>query len=283
MNIYEAKDYRVFLKYSLTNGKERAPRGRLTELAKVLNCHVTFLGQVTRGTSNFSLEQGFKLCEHLSFSDEETRFFLDLINYEKSGDHKLKQFYLTKLKQARQSYSKLEMNISSRRLKKEIEEEYFSNWKMQLIHSFIQIPELNTVTKISNASGFKKNEVLQQLKKLEQFQLAKYGKNNWKSTNNFLHIDKNSPAAKIFHSLWRTLSTSKIISRKKENSTPSEINFTSLLISSEETVKKIHDLLVQDIDSIAKKVDSSTPSTVYLLGVDFFQLKRADLSSFADN
>ena len=86
MNIFDVNNYREFIKFHLTGEKNRAQRGKLAEIAKIIGCHTTYLGQVMRGKSELSLEQGLKFCKYLMLTEEETQLFLNFLNYERAGN-----------------------------------------------------------------------------------------------------------------------------------------------------------------------------------------------------
>jgi len=279
MKIHEFDDYRGFIKFHLTHGKSRAPRGRLSELAKKIGCHVTYLNQVIRGKSDLSIDQGFRFCNYLLLSDSETDFFLDMLNFERSGEHSLKDYYSKKINKEREARYSLEKKILSPRLKKDYELEYFSNWRMQIVHCLLQVEGLKTSEKIVKSSGLKENIVIDQLEKLVQFGLATKGpKGNWQSTENSLHLDRNSPAFRLFHSLWRNFSITKVLgedSRPSKNS--GKLNYSSLITTSDKTAKAIFELLSKDIQEVSSLTEKSRPKAVFFLGIDFFKLDGLDL------
>ena len=56
MNVFEAKNYRDYVKACLKRDRESGKAGSVKRLARQLKVHSTYISQVVKGKSDFSLD-----------------------------------------------------------------------------------------------------------------------------------------------------------------------------------------------------------------------------------
>ncbi len=86
-NLYNYKDYRLFLNDYIDDQKKHIPSFSIAQLAKKLNLsHTSSLNKVLRGQRNPGDELTKSLCAYFNFSPEEEGYFIDLVSLEKESN-----------------------------------------------------------------------------------------------------------------------------------------------------------------------------------------------------
>ena len=101
MSIFDFDNYKDYLKeHFKTSGEGRGGR---TKLAKYLDCQSGFISHVFNSYTNFSLEHAILVNEFLRHDEEQGEFFLLLVQLERAGSFKLKNFFQTKVNKIKKS------------------------------------------------------------------------------------------------------------------------------------------------------------------------------------
>src|SRR4051812_35479383 len=95
--VFDFKSYKDFLKSKV--GPETSRRGIKSAMAQALRCQPTYVSQVLNGHAHFSLEQGEILSDFFGFTNDQKHFFLLLIQRERSGTHRLENYFSEQLEQ----------------------------------------------------------------------------------------------------------------------------------------------------------------------------------------
>ena len=105
MNKFTFDDYKELI-IQQVESLEKGGRGQFARIAKHLGVHTTFVTHVLRGASHLSVEQGIKICDFFLFSELETDFFIQLLQFNRAGDQKTRDFFSKKLAKKRRIKTK---------------------------------------------------------------------------------------------------------------------------------------------------------------------------------
>ncbi len=100
MKIFEFNSYKRFIRKKI----ETLPghgRGELSKIAKHLGIHTTMMSHVLKADAQFSLEQALRLADYFTMNEMETDYLVALVQWERAGDTRAKEFCLNKVNQIR--------------------------------------------------------------------------------------------------------------------------------------------------------------------------------------
>lgn len=146
-SIYSYSDYKIYLKALET---EEIYKGFRSRLAECTYCQNAFISQVLNGEVNFNLEQGLKIAQFLNLGQDETDFFLWMIEYRRAGTTDLKNYFHDLMSQLRERHLTVKEQVQiGNVLSPESQAKYYSSWIYAAIHIAVMVPNFNTVQKLS--------------------------------------------------------------------------------------------------------------------------------------
>lgn len=270
MTVFDAKSYIDFVNSVLAKGFSGKSRGAVKALAERLKCHPTFVSQVLRRKAEFNHEQAARFCAYAQLREEETEFFLDLLNRDRAGSPESKKIFQgildRKLLERRslQARSHLKSGLS-----REQETVYFKTWYPPLVHAALQIPGLSSAERIARALQAELKPIQDALALLEGLGLVRFEKGKWQICRRSLHLGRDSPLGNSFHSNWR-LKTAQMLQegrRSMENT-----HFSSVFCISTQAAEKIREVLLQDLENIRKQMVEASSERLYAFSLDFYPL-----------
>lgn len=257
--IYVFENYREFLIKTLNE-----KRGLRKDLAQYLSCQSGYISQILQGLSDLSLEQGIKTCSFLTLSEEESHYFMLLLQKEKAGNNELKKYFedlINKIKSDRNDIKK-RLKIKAE-LSIEDYHQYYSSWEYAAAHILTSITEFQTKEKMRNKlnlSHVRINEVLDFLCKKG---LVEEIHSKFKIGKVRIHISKDSPFIISHHKNWRQHSINVLSERSAEN-----VNYSGVFSISDDDVAKIKDIVMSAIEKSEAVIAPSKEEKLIYLGFD---------------
>ncbi|MEA9354709.1 TIGR02147 family protein [Bacteriovorax sp. PP10] len=259
MIVFEQPEYRNYMKYRLDQR-----RGTRSELAEYLGCQSGYISQVLQGLSDFSLEQGMKITQFLQLSEEESHFFMLLLQLEKASTQMLKDYFKLQIVQIKKQRDEIKNRIKVKsHLKAEDYHQYYSSWEYAALHILVSIPEFQQKEKIRKKlklTNARLNEVLDFLldKGLVEFKDDKYVIGSWR-----IHLPKDSPYILSHHQNWR-LHTIRMLSDKN----PLNLNYSGVFSLANADIQAIKEILLQSIEKTEKVIAPSPEEEMVYVGID---------------
>lgn len=266
---WSAKGYRDIVNGFLGIVNERRPRGAIKALSEALECHSTFIALVLKGNADFSLEQAMKVCEHYRLSTQETEFFICLLQRDRAGTLPLKGFFQKQLNQLLENRMDIKKRLKSKELElSQKEVTYFNNWIYQAVHAATQIDGQSSAS-ISKFLKVPEDEVKSVLAHLESMALVQKEKSTWASTNNFLHLSKDSSLIRQLHLTWKT----KILADLQSGQPFEGAHYSGAITLSESDYRKVREMLIESLSRIRSVTQKSTSEKVCILSMDCYELR----------
>lgn len=265
---WDAKAYRDIVNSYLGVVNERRPRGAIKALSEAIGCHSTFIALVLKGSADFSLEQAMKVCEHYRLSSAETEFFICLLQRDRAGTLLLKSFFQKQLNQLLENRMDIERRLDAKGVElfqKEIT--YFGNWTYQAVHAVTQMPGQN-IASISKLLKVPEEEVQTVLSFLENMGLVQKEKSCWVSTNNFLHLSKDSNLIKQLHLTWKT----KLLADLQSGRPIEGTHYSGTITISEADYRNVREVLIESLGKIRTITKKSSSEKVCILSMDCYEL-----------
>jgi len=266
-SIYQFKSYKDFLRSLLK--KERGATARMAEAA---GCQSSYLSTVLQTGSKVQLTHDhiFSISEYLNLSNNESHFFQLLLEKERASLRKYRLKLEADIEAARSEYLQINkiLNKTAAETKSLTDDVYYSHWIFSALHIAVSIPNLQTLTALSEHFFMPKGILRAYLEKLESLQLVqKAGPEKWVWKSGDLHLPDKSPLAGMHQSTWR----GKAVENKAFQSQKS-IHYTVVQSISRDDFERLR-LIVLDWISLFQKISSpSKPEELVNLNVDFYRV-----------
>lgn len=126
MTVYTFNNSKDFLRAKLRTLPRRG-RGQIEKLAKFLNVHQSLISQILHTSRNFSEDQAYLVCQFLSLDENETEYFVTLVQIERSASEGLKKILQQRLNILRLSASSREEQKQIKSLDEVDKETFYSH------------------------------------------------------------------------------------------------------------------------------------------------------------
>lgn len=267
MHVYEFNDYRKFI---IAKTKENESiRGYQVKLAAAANCSKSYLSQVMNSSAQLTPDHAANLADFWNFNDEETLYFIDLVNLDRSSSSVFKKILNKKISDTRKNYKVLKNKFSQgQTLNSQDLDKYYSSWLYSALHILLTIPEFDSENAIANRLQVPLSAVQEILLKLEQFKLIKKMSKGWKVVNFDLHVQENSDKytwAKMHNINWRFKNIIKLQEERDGG-----LHYTGVHTMSKSDAVKIKNLFAKLVQESRQIISPSPEEELYCMLFDFF-------------
>lgn len=268
MNIFEVTDYREWFSKWLES-KPKKGHGELSKIAQALNINSTLISQVLGKQRDFSLEQGFNLCQYFSFNQIESRYFMLLLQIERAGTLDLKNYFERDLKEIKKESGQIKNRIKSDSELNDTDKSFvLSTWKPTALLVFAGKKNGVSLEEINFELNIDKKEAREIVEKLVEMGLVQLSEGRYRTGFVRLHIPKGSSFLLRHYSNWRlrAIDKSDLISDE-------EVMYTSVSSIDSKDIPKIKEKILSWISEYSKKVTESPAEKVVCFNLDFFKVK----------
>lgn len=265
--IFEFTDYKVYLIEKIHSLPSKG-RGVKLKMAEFLNCQNTFVSQVLNREPHFSLEQGVRLNQFFDHSEDEGKYFLNLLHFSRASSVDLKQFYKKELNEIilKNSDIKKRTNIKGG-LKEKDQEVYYSSWLYSAVHILVTIADFRTPQSIAKKLNLTKNKTLEICNFLSATGLLVKEGNNYTTGLARIHLSKDSLHIQKHHTNWRIRAINSI-----EQSLEGDLHFSNVVSMGEKDVVKVRELFIKAIAEARLIIKDSPEEKLQSICVDFFEV-----------
>ena len=273
VTIFDFTDYKVFL-VAWIESRTGNGRGLKLAIAEASQCQSAYVSRVLNGAAHFSLEQAECIAHFLRLSDEETHFFLLLVQSTRAGTERLREHFRRQMKLItdRQFVIKDRLKISNH-LSLENQAHYYSAWYYCAVHILLSVPQFQTLEALCAYLGFTSHKVEQILKFLVECGLAFHRKGTFQIGTVRVHIGSDSPFISKHHANWRMLAL-RSMDTTTHTHAESDLHYSGVISLSTKDATQLKQLLIQTIEDFNKVVEKSEEQEVLCCGIDFFNLKN---------
>jgi len=265
--VFIHNDYRAILRARIE--ANRHIRGYQAQLAKAAGCQRSVLSQVLRGALEITRDQAGGLCQFWHFSDQETEFFLCLVDLVRCKNSGLETFLKKKISLLRADHADLSKKLTKEKLgEQEAQLFYYSSWIPAAIHILLSIPGFDQAEKIAKRLGLPVKLVQKNLGRLGDIGVAKLNGTKWEIQKRDLNLPHTSALREIHHINWRQRAIIDV-QKQTEDSIHYSSVFSMNLKDAEWLKAQISKLLV---DAKQRVVESENEEEIFCLGCDLFRL-----------
>jgi uncharacterized protein (TIGR02147 family) len=265
LSLYSHESYRDFLKAKIRTVKEKW--GLMTKLAAAAGCQRPYLSRVLKGDAHLTSAQAFGLTRFWNLTDDETAYFLGLLEMEKAGSAAYREYWRSKNLENKNAHENLHRVVHRRAAgTDERDLTYYSSWHWTAIHILVSIPEFQTERAIAERLGLPLRLVQSTLRELEAWGGVRRDGGRWKFYSCEQHITKDSPLAAFHHSNWRGRAASSAQERN-----PESVHYTVVQSLSRTDFQKIRTQVLELIQSAAAIAGPSKEEKLMCFACDFFE------------
>lgn len=270
--IYDFKSHQKYLHFRLNAGS--ASRGEKTRLAKHLGVQASFVSQILNEKLCLSLEQAELTNAFLNHSLEESDFFILLTNRDRAGSRALRLRFDQQISSIRARRQEVVERIGKKtELSPQAQSIYYSSWLYPAVHVAATVSSLRPLDKLANYLNIEREKLLEIVEFLQKSGLVLLNAGQIQPTQNWVRLDRSSPFVSQMHRNWRDVSI-----RHLEKATAQDLHFSGIYSTDAKTAQAFKDLLLDQLKIGLKDIEKSKEEDLYVLGLDFFQLKTKPVS-----
>lgn len=266
-SVFEFTDYKAFVRAQIDNSANGG-RGIRRKLAEFIGCQIAYVSHVLAADRHFSLEQAEATARFFSLREDETEFFLLLLEHQKAGTQNLKNYLQKKIDERTREHNEIKNRI---RIKGEISQEdqatYYSSWHFQTIHTLLTIPGFQQADSIAERLKLSIARVNEVLSFLLQRGLVIENENGYAPTTMQIHLPRTSPLISKLHSNWRIQTLAAL-----ENMREDDYHYSGLVTLSSEDAKRVREILMKALADSIDVIRPSKEERMQLLAIDFYEV-----------
>ncbi|MFN8943111.1 MAG: TIGR02147 family protein [Pseudobdellovibrionaceae bacterium] len=268
-SVFEYRNYKTYLQNYCGEAGKRT--GKAKEIATVSQCSTTYVSQVINGSRHFNLEQAERLNALLAHDEDESHFFLLLVQKSRAGSKALEYYFTNQI----EKMSSLKLNLTSRigvkeKLSKEDQSIYYSQWYYSAIHVAVSISELQTKEKLVHYFNLPAVTVHRTLDFLVKSSLIVEKDEKYVIGTNHIHLSDKSENIIKHHINWRVQAIVSFEKPKQDS-----LHYSGTMTLSDATAEKIRLMLIDNVkEANAEAIKGTKEEKVFGFNVDFFNLSR---------
>ncbi len=269
LNIYEYTEYRDFLKDWIEKIPKKK-RGQLARIAEAGNVHKTTLSQIFSGSKDLSLEQAFGISRYLGLSQEESDFFVLLVNYARAASRELKESFRRQIENYQKAWRQLSHRVTkSRELNDEEKATFYSNWIYSAVRNASAIESCKKPLEIARKLGVDLATVNQTLEFLLKHQLCVMTDQGVAPGPKMTHLEATSPFVTRHHANWRIKALGNHPMLRHEQ----ELAYTAPMTLSTQDAARVRSLLAELVEKTDEIVGPSPSEKLYCMCLDWFEIR----------
>jgi uncharacterized protein (TIGR02147 family) len=263
----EYTDYKAFIEARIKS-ESVAIRGLRQKIAKFIGCQSSYFSQVVNGKAHFTLEQAHRLCSFLNLDDNETKYFMLMVEYARSGTRDLKEYYMKQMEEIREARGNLKKRLKDTQTFSRAEQDrYYSTWFYSAIHVMLSIPEFQNIAKIAVHLNLPEKIVSEAIEFLVKIGIIEKKDGKYVPSKRDIHLERESEFIQRHHINWRTQCLLSV-----EKNLPDDLHYSVVTAIAKSDVKKIKEILIQSIEKAREVIAPSPEETTCVLALDFFKL-----------
>ena len=265
-SIYRYTNYKKYLLAQI-EASENNGRGQRKLLADAMNSPVSHVSNVLNGSQHLSLEQAEACTRHFGFNEDETEFFLLLLQFNRAGTTSLKKVLKRNIDRITKEKSKLKNRLKiPQSLNPQHELEYYSSWEYAAVHVLLTIPELQNREKLAKRLSLNLERIDQILSFLVSSGLAEKSGISYTLTENQIHLGKESHLISKHHTNWRVRTL-----REFENLSEESLHYSAAVTLSQKDFENVREILSKALSKSLKTITQSKEEDFAVLGIDFYR------------
>lgn len=263
----KAKSYKQFVNQMLEN--PLYGRGAKTRLANHLGVQGSFISLVLSGPQDFSTDHSIKIAEFLKLSAPETEYFMTLVQRDRAGTPKLKQYYQALIDRMLKEEAQIKSHVQAKQLEANEQDLslYYGAWFHVAVHMAIHNTKLRTVSALVAYTKLSESQVRESIDLLVRLGFAQFDKDKVVPIDRTFHLSKRSLALRSHHTNWRGQAVQSL-----DDNQPDALHYSLVLNVDAETAIKMRELLLDSIKRTHILIEKAKIENVYSICLDLFKV-----------
>ena len=263
--LFTFSDYRAYVKARIA--KDPA-RGYQRRLATAAGCNPSYLSQVLNSHVQLTPDHAARLAAYWRFDDEETDYFLTLVELDRCASTELRRHLTRRITAAQRSRQRVTQRVENKaEISLERQVGYFAQPMTAAIHLATRIADLRRPIAIAERLGIPEDFVLSTLETLKSLGLVQGGPQQWQAVDVNLHVPDTSPLTNANHANWRQEAIQRLHHGNRDGT-----HYTALYTLGREEFAQIREELLELIERSRRMVLSAKDETLSCFQCDFWEL-----------
>ncbi len=242
--------------------------GAKKEFAKNCGIQNSYLSQLLSGKVELSLEQADKANQFLNHTEDESHFFMLLVQKNRAGTVSLRSYFQIQLDKLIEKQTNLKEQVKPKSEVSEVHrEKFYSSWMFAAVQIGTTIKSLQTIEALSRRLGISVNKTNEILKFLVEAGLVTQSDGRFSMSTQSTHLEKDSPLVYQHHMNWRLRCLNDLEKQNQDS-----LHYSTVMSLSAEAVKEIKGILSQAVKNSNETMEKSSEDILYNLGVDFYEV-----------
>lgn len=266
LDVFDFSDYREYLKRWIERARETST-GNLSRLAEVVGVHTTFLSHVLSGKKNLNLEQATLVSEALSHTKIERDYFFCLVELNKAGTEKLRDYFREKKTSIELDRKKLNSRVGAHHeLTDEQRAIFYSSWIYVAIFVACAIDDRQSLDQIAERFRLTRDKAAEYLTFLVQSGICELIDGHYRMGKAVVYVPNSSPFVVKHHTNWRMRAVQRMDAREE-----SELFYSSPMSIAKKDFAEIRELLAKAIERSLAICKDSPAEEIVCLNIDLFK------------
>ncbi len=265
VSVFEYDDYRLLLRdWVAAQPKSHGVKSRL---AAALGVSSSLISLILSGDKQLSLEQATEAVEYMSLNDDQSEFFLLLVELDRAGTQKLKIRIQKKIESARRRAQKISSRVPKpKELTPEANSIFYSNWIYTAILNLIALEDCRDIQSLALRLTLPEVVVSKAVSFLTEHHLCYSDKGQLSYGAAHSHLPDNSPHVNKHHQNWRIQAMTRMDHLSEQN-----LFYSCPMSLSEDAYLIVRKRLLRTIEKTLKEIGPSPSECVACLNIDFFR------------
>jgi uncharacterized protein (TIGR02147 family) len=266
MNTYRFSSYKDLLHGKL---KElQGQRGIVAKMAVAAGCQRSYLSQVLNTHVHLTPDHAYGLCGFFGFNEDETTFFMLLVDHARAGGRALKGRLKNQIERIQKRNLELEGRLDVKIVQvTESTYRYYSSWIWAAIHIAVSIPVLQTPEQLAKHLQLPQSLVESTLVELTEMGLVSKSGAHWSYAGGEQHLSRRSTLIATHHGNWRGRAALMAQVASDQN-----YHYTGVSSASRADCQLISDLLLETTERIRKIIAASKEEELICVNLDLFRV-----------
>ncbi len=268
--IFSYSSYKEIIN-DLVAGSPNGGRGAYRRMAQHLRISSVTISQIFRGDRDLSVEQGLLLTDFWGFSECESKYFLLMIQSEKSSHAKYKEFCRREMSLLKEEMAEIKSRVpKSKDISEKDKSIFYSHWKYSAVRLCTDIDGKHLPISIAQMLGLSVQETKRILEFLVENSLVLKTNSGYRIGPQTTHLSSESPWLRQHHRNWRTKALEGLEALDR-----SELSYTAPMAVSEGSLLEIRELLLESIERIVPIIRGSQSEKLACLNIDLFKFPKS--------
>jgi len=245
-------------------------RGSRTALAEALGVQGAFVSLVTKKKAQLSLEQAMKAAVFLRLSEEEKRYWMTLVQFERAGTAELKSFLRGELQRQLTQRKKIRNRIGVKSsVSLEDQTIYYSHANYAVLHVLAALPEYRREKRMGEVLGLDATQLKPYLQFLVSRGLIEKAEREgeYRIGKTRMHLSEGAPALSQHHANLRNFAVSRL-----GHIPGRHLHYSAVFGLTRKDYDQVRELVLQLIEKSEEVLKGSRPEVPAVLNLDWFDL-----------